>query len=104
MIIFVLWVASALAGLALGLQFFRVLVIVLASPCVAFLSVAVLLYHGFGLVPVVLVPIGSLTALQCFYFLGAIIWHLTTVTASPDISKLARSRVTAIGETRIDRL
>jgi hypothetical protein len=76
-IIFILWVASALAGLALNLVFFGVLAIVLASLLVAFLSVALLLHHGFGLASGVLISIGSLTALQSFYFVGAAMRYLT---------------------------
>jgi hypothetical protein len=77
MIILILWVASASVGLTIGVVFFRVLVIVLASPVVAFLSAAVLLYHGFGLVNVGLISLGSLAALQSFYLLGASMRYLT---------------------------
>jgi hypothetical protein len=76
-IIFSLWVASALAGLALDLVFFGVLAIVLVSPLVALTSVALLVDHGFGPVSGVLVSIGSLTALQSFYFAGAAMRYLT---------------------------
>ena len=76
MVIFILW-ASASVGLATGLVFFRALVIVPASPLIALLSAALLLYHGFGLVPVVLISAGSLTTLQSFYLLGASMRYLT---------------------------
>jgi hypothetical protein len=78
MIIVILWIASASVGLAIGVVFFRALAIVLASSVVAFLSAAVLLYHGFGLVNVGLISLGSLAALQSFYVLGASIRYLTT--------------------------
>ena len=77
MIILILWIASASVGLAVGVVFFRALAIVLASSVVAFLSAAVLLYHGFGLVNVGLISLGSLTALQSFYLLGASMRYLT---------------------------
>jgi hypothetical protein len=84
MIILILWVANALFGLAIGIASFRVLVIALASPLVAFFSVALLCVHDFGLLHVVLVPIGSLVAVQSFYFLGISIRHLTTAEADGD--------------------
>jgi hypothetical protein len=77
MIVLVLWVASASVGLTIGVVFFRMLAIVLASPVVAFFSAAVLLYHGFGLVNVGLISLGSLAALQSFYLLGASLRYLT---------------------------
>jgi hypothetical protein len=77
MIILILWIASASVGLTIGAMSFRALVIVLGSPVVAFLSVAVLLNHGLGLVDVGLISVGSLAALQSFYLLGASIRYLT---------------------------
>jgi hypothetical protein len=77
MIILVLLLASASVGLAIGVVFFHVLAIVLASPLVALLSAAVLLHYGFGLGGVALITAGSLTALQSFYLLGAAMRHLT---------------------------
>jgi hypothetical protein len=79
MIILYLWAASAWAGLAVGLMFFRVLAIVLTSPLVALFS-AILLYHyGFGLVGVVSISMGSLAALQSFYLLGAAMMRYATM-------------------------
>jgi len=83
-IVFILWGASALAGLAIGLAFVRVLAIVLASPLVAFLSAAVLFHHGFGLLQSVLISIGSLTALQGFYLAGAAISYLMSNEVDDD--------------------
>jgi hypothetical protein len=71
MIIVVLWSASASLGLAIGIFFVRAVAIVLASLCVALLSVAVLLDHGFGLMKSGLLSLGSLTALQGSYLVGA---------------------------------
>jgi hypothetical protein len=83
-IVFILWGASALAGLVIGLAFIRVLAIVLASPLVAFLSVAILFHHGFGLVHGVLISIGSLTALQSFYLAGTAIGYLMSNEVDDD--------------------
>jgi hypothetical protein len=70
MTILILGVASASVGLAIGVVFFHAVAIVLASPIVAFLSVALLLHDGFGLVHGMLISVGSLTALQSFYLVG----------------------------------
>ena len=83
-IVFILWGASALAGLAIGFAFVRALAIVLASPLVAFLSAAVLFHHGFGPVQSVLISIGSLTALQGFYLAGAAISYLMSDEVDDD--------------------
>jgi hypothetical protein len=71
MTILILEVASASVGLAIGVVFFHAAAIALASPLVAFLSVALLLHDGFGLVHGMLISVGSLTALQSFYLVGA---------------------------------
>jgi hypothetical protein len=71
MIVVILWSASASLGLAIGIFFLRAVTIVLASLCVALLSVAVLLDHGFGLMRSGLISFGSLTALQGSYLVGA---------------------------------
>jgi hypothetical protein len=76
-IIFFLLCASALAGLAIGLVFFRAEAIMLASPFVALLAAALLHHHGFGLVRDALILVGSLTALQSSYLLGAGMRYLT---------------------------
>jgi hypothetical protein len=83
-IVFILWGASALAGLVIGLAFIRVLAIVLASPLVAFLSVALLFHYGFELVHGVLISIGSLTALQGFYLAGTAISYLMSNKVDDD--------------------
>jgi hypothetical protein len=75
--IFILLCASALAGLAIGLVFFRAEAIMLASPFVALLAAALLHHHGFGLVRDALILVGSLTALQGSYLLGACMRYLT---------------------------
>jgi hypothetical protein len=84
MIVFILWGASALAGLAIGFVFIRALAIILASPLVAFLSVALLFHHGFGLVHGVLISIGSLTALQGFHLVGVAIRYLMSNEVGDD--------------------
>jgi hypothetical protein len=71
MIVVILLSASASLGLAIGLFFLRVVAIVLASLCVALLSVTVLLDHGFGLMRSGLLSLASLTALQGSYLVGA---------------------------------
>jgi len=71
MIVVILLSASASLGLAIGLFFLRAVAIVLASLCVALLSVAALLDHGFGLMRSGLISLGSLTALQGSYLVGA---------------------------------
>jgi hypothetical protein len=78
MIILVVLLASASVGLAIGVVSFHALLVVLASPLVAFLSAAVLLHYGFGLGGVALITAGSLAALQSFYVLGAAMSHLTS--------------------------
>jgi|SRR4051794_27757046 hypothetical protein len=92
MIILILWVASASVGLAIGVVFLRALVIVVASPFVAFLSATVLLYRGFGLVNVGLISVGSLAALQSFYLLGLSMRYLTMhdERVRPEIALRAR--------------
>jgi hypothetical protein len=75
-IIFVLLCASASAGLAIGLVFFRAIAIVLASPFVAFVSAALLLYFDFGLVRGAMILAGSLATLQSLYFVGAFMRYL----------------------------
>jgi hypothetical protein len=75
--IFILLCANALAGLAVGLVFFRAEAIVLASPLVALLSAALLYHQGFGLTYDALILVGSLTALQSSYLAGACMRHWT---------------------------
>jgi hypothetical protein len=78
MIILVVLVASALVGLAIGVVFFSALAIVLASPFIAFVSAALLVFYGYGLGRVVLVSAASLAALQSFYLVGAVMRYLTS--------------------------
>lgn len=75
--IFVLLCANALAGLAIGLVLFRAEAIMLASPLVALLSAAFLYHQEFGLAYDALILVGSLTALQGSYLLGACIRYWT---------------------------
>jgi hypothetical protein len=76
-IIFILLCASASAGLAIGLVLFRAEAILLASPLVALLTAALLRDQGFGLVRDALILVGSLTALQGSYLVGACMRYLT---------------------------
>lgn len=78
MIILVILVASASVGLAIGVVFFSALAIVFASPFVAFVSAALLVFYGYGLGRVVLVSVASLAALQSFYLVGAVMRYLTS--------------------------
>jgi hypothetical protein len=75
--IFILLCANALAGLAIGLVFFRAEAIMLASPLVALLSAAFLYHQGFGLAYDALILVGSLTALQSSYLVGACMRYWT---------------------------
>ncbi len=77
-IIFVLFCASASAGLAIGLVFFRADATLLASPLIALFSAAMLRNHGFGLAQNMLILVGSLTTLQSFYLVGAILKYPAT--------------------------
>ena len=76
-IISILLCASASAGLAIGLVFFRAEAIVLASPLVALFSAALLRYHDYGLLRDLLILVGSLTAFQGSYLVGAFMRYLT---------------------------
>jgi hypothetical protein len=89
MIVFVLLSGSASVGLVIGLFLLRVLAIVLASLCLALLSAAILLDHGFGLVRTGLISAGSLTALQGSYLLGAWIRLRYTLPLSEIIRRAA---------------
>ena len=80
MIVFFLWIASALAGLTIGLALLRVMAILLASSVLALFSAALLRYFNFGLICSLLISIGSLTALQAFYLMGAAVRYLTRDT------------------------
>src|SRR5260370_9801629 len=71
MIVLILLSASASLGLAIGLFILRAVAIVLASLCVALLSMAVLLHHGFGRMKGGLISFRALTALQGSYLVGA---------------------------------
>src|SRR5882724_4693680 len=87
MIVLILLSASASLGLAIGLFILRAVAIVLASLCVALLSMALLLDHGFGLMKGGLISFGSLIALQGSYLVAA--W-LRLSDASP-IAKILRA-------------
>jgi hypothetical protein len=76
-IISILFCASASAGLAIGLVFFRAEAIVLASPLVALFSALLLRYQDFGLLRDVLIVVGSLTAFQGSYLVGALMKYLS---------------------------
>jgi hypothetical protein len=104
MIIVILLSASASLGLAIGIFFLRAVAIVLASLCVALLSVAVLLDHGFGLMRGGLISLGSLTALQGSYLVGA--WlRLSYGSPLADILRAARraERNTFVADGEDDR-
>lgn len=105
MIILVLWAASALVGLAIGIRFFRVLAVALALPLIAFFSAAVLRFHGFELVPLLLISVGSLTALQAFYLLGASVRYLTDDERAPrDQQRSTRPESTASNAVSFQRI
>jgi hypothetical protein len=93
-IILVLFSASAAAGLAIGVAVVRALAIMVASPCVALLSVAILLDHDFGLAMSLLISVGALTALQSSYFLG--VWiRLSCAPRLAEIMKRTARRAKA---------
>jgi len=97
MIVLILLSASASLGLAIGLFILRAVAIVLASLCVALLSMGVLLDYGFGLMKGGLISFGSLTALQGSYLVGA--W-LRLSDASP-LAKILRAARRA-GEAKVN--
>jgi hypothetical protein len=80
MIVLFLWIASALAGLTIGLALLRVMAILLASSALALFSATLLRYFNFGLIGSLLIPVGSLAALQGFYLMGAAVRYLTRRT------------------------
>jgi hypothetical protein len=89
MIVLILLSGSASLGLAIGLFVLRAVAIVLTSLCVALLSMAVLLDHGFGLMKGGLISFGSLTALQGSYLVGA--WlRLSDASPLAEILRAAR--------------
>jgi hypothetical protein len=83
-IIPILLCASASAGLSIGLVLFRAEAIMLASPLVALFAALLLRHQNFGLLRDVLIVVGSLTALQGSYLVGAFMRYLAMAEASGD--------------------
>jgi hypothetical protein len=83
-VISILLCASASAGLAIGLVFFRVEAIMIASPLAALFAVLLVSDQNFGLLRDVLIVVGALAALQGSYLVGAFMRYLTTDEVNGD--------------------
>jgi hypothetical protein len=91
MIVLILWIASASVGVTIGVVFFRLPVLALASQIVAFLSAAALFRHGFGLFNAGLISVGSLVAVQGFYLLGVAMRYMHHQRVRPEIALRAQN-------------